>query len=100
MVKLFVALTTRNKIPPPQKKGSGRLKQSEVFFSFADHVVANHVVPPGIWPGLTGIQNRPGFDRAIIISDSVEDDNIVCIDNFGFSSEGYGITHIKDCLDL
>ena len=39
--------------------GRGRLRQSEVFFPLADHVVANHVVPPGIWQGL--IQNRPGF---------------------------------------
>ena len=32
-----------------QKNVGGVLRQSEVFFSLADHVVANHVVQPGIW---------------------------------------------------
>ena len=77
---------------PPQK-GRGRLRQSEVFFLLTDHVVANHV-SPGIWSGL--IQNRPGFRSCHHhLRLSVEDDNIVCVDNFGFSSEEYGITHHK-----
>ena len=70
------------------------LRQSEVFFSLAHHVVANHVVPTGIWPGL--IQNRPGFRSCHHhLRLSVEDDNIVCVDNFGFSSEEYAITNYK-----
>ena len=52
----FVALTTRNKMPP-EKMPRGRLRQSEVFFPLA--IVAHHVVPPGICPGL--IQNHPDF---------------------------------------
>ena len=45
---------------PPEKKPRGRLRQSEVFFPLADHaIVAHHVVPPGICPGL--IQNHPDF---------------------------------------
>ena len=83
----------------PPKKGRGSLRQSEVFFSLADHVVANHVVPPGIWPGL--IQNRPGFRSCHHhLQLSVEDDNIVCVDNFGFSFRNMALPIIKDCLDL
>ena len=56
--KLFIASTTRNKMPP--RKARGRLKQSEVFFPLTYHAIfANHVVQPGICPFL--IQNRPGF---------------------------------------
>ena len=54
--KLFVASTTKNKMPP-EKKPRGRLRQSEVFFPLA--IVAHRVVPPGICPGL--IQNHPDF---------------------------------------
>ena len=35
--KLFVASTTRNKIPP--KKARGRLRQSEAFFALACHAI-------------------------------------------------------------
>ena len=38
-----------------QEKPTGRLRQSEVSFPLA--IVAHHVVPPGICPGL--IQNHP-----------------------------------------
>ena len=52
-----------------QEKPTGRLRQSEVFFPLA--IVAHHVVPPGVCPGL--IQNHPDhvFDRAIVIFDKV-----------------------------
>ena len=48
-----------------QEKPTGRLRQSEVFFPLA--IVAHHVVPPGIRPGL--IQNHPDrvFDRGAIV---------------------------------
>ena len=43
----------------PPKKAKVRLTQSEVFFPPADHaIVAHHVVPTGICPGLTCILNR------------------------------------------
>ena len=43
-----------------RKKPRGTLRQSEVFFPLADHaIVAHHVVPPGICPGL--IQNHPAI---------------------------------------
>ena len=62
---------------------------SEVFFPLA--IVAYHVVPPGICPGL--IQNQPDFrSRAIVIS-SVEDVNIVCA--AFLVSEEYSIAHHK-----
>ena len=80
-----------------QEKPTGRLRQSEVFFPLA--IVAHHVVPPGICPGL--IQNHPDhvFDRAIVIL-SVEDVNNVCV--AFLVSEEYRITHykLKDYLDL
>ena len=52
-----------------QEKPTGRLRQSEVFFPLA--IVAHHVVPPGICPGL--IQNHPDrvFYRAIVIFDKL-----------------------------
>ena len=52
--------------------------------SLAYHaIVANHVVPPGIFPGF--IQNRPGFPSCYRhLRLSVEDVNIVCVDNSGF----------------
>ena len=74
-----------------QKKVGGSLRRSEVFFPLYDHVGAN-VVQPGVWPDL--IQNQPGFRSCHHhLRLSVEDDNIACVDNFGFSSEEYGITH-------
>ena len=81
-----------------QEKPTVSLRQSEVFFPLA--IVAHHVVPPGICPGL--IQNHPGhvFDRAIVIFDSMEDVNNVCV--AFLVSEEYRITHykLKDYLDL
>ena len=55
----------------PRKKPGGELRESEVFFPLAHHaIVANHVVLPGICPGL--IQNHPDFrSRAIVFSDKV-----------------------------
>ena len=47
--KLFVASTT-SETKCHQEKPIGRLRQSEVFFPLA--IVAHHVVPPGICPGL------------------------------------------------
>ena len=80
------------------KKPRGRLRQSEVFFPLA--IVAHHVVPPGICPGL--IQNHPDFrscHRHFRLC--VKESTLFAIVAF-LVSEEYSITHykLKDCLDL
>ena len=72
----------------PPKKSGVRLKQSRAFFPLVHRaIVANHVVSPGICPGL--IMNRRGFDsisidRAIVTSPiKCGVVNIVCVDNSG-----------------
>ena len=65
-----------------QEKPSGRLRQSEVFFPLA--IVAHHVVPPGVCPGL--IQNHPDhvFDRAFVIFDKVWRTSTMLVSPFWF----------------
>ena len=60
--QLFVASTTRNKMPP--KKARVRLRQSEVFFPLAYHaIVAKHVVQQGIFLVLSYTNKHCKFVR-------------------------------------
>ena len=71
--KLFVASTTRNKMPP-EKQPWGRLRQkSEVFFPLADHaIVAHHVVPLSHQAFVLALSRVIQiFDSAIVTSDKV-----------------------------
>ena len=80
--KLFVASTTRTKMPP--KKARGRLRQSEVFFHSLTSLLLPIILSNQAF-ALFLSRIAQVFGPAIVISDkSVEEVNFVCVDNFIF----------------
>ena len=80
--KLFAASTTRTKMPP--KKARGRLRQSEVSFHSLTTLSLPIILSNQAF-ALFLSRIAQVFGPAIVISDkSVEEVNIVCVDNFIF----------------